>query len=72
MYRESHERKCPTCGEWMSATAPKCLNCGEYVSDGEEEEDDEEPARWAARMPWIVGGAAFLGGVGLLIYYFTK
>lgn len=40
-FHETHERFCPHCNERMSATAAKCLNCGRYV---DEDEDDEEPA----------------------------
>jgi tRNA(Ile2) C34 agmatinyltransferase TiaS len=38
-FHEQHERHCPRCGNRMAATARKCLNCGRYV---EEDEDDEE------------------------------
>jgi len=44
-FHDQHERTCPTCGERISATAPKCLNCGEYVRDAAgDETDDVEPA----------------------------
>jgi hypothetical protein len=51
-YHEQHERKCPTCGERISATAPKCFNCGEYVVDDDDDEeiddedDDVDEAEW--------------------------
>jgi hypothetical protein len=56
-FHESHERHCPYCGERMSATAPKCLNCGGYV----DEEDDaaEAEAAGRTRMFWFL-----LVGVG--------
>ena len=39
---ESHERLCPHCKARISATAPKCLNCGEYVTeDGDDDHDDD-------------------------------
>ena len=51
-FHESHERKCPHCGERMSATAPKCLNCGRYV--GEEEDEAEAEASGRTGMGWFV------------------
>ena len=51
-FHESHERLCPHCKARMSATAPKCLNCGRYV----DEEDDEAEAEAAGktRMIWFI------------------
>jgi hypothetical protein len=66
-YHEQHERKCPTCGERISATAPKCFNCGEYVED---EEDDGEEEAGKPRAAWglVSGLVVALLGVGLLVY----
>jgi hypothetical protein len=65
-YHEQHERKCPTCGERISATAPKCFNCGEYVENQDEGEEDAGKPRavWA----WVSGGVVALLGAGLLVY----
>jgi hypothetical protein len=38
-HHEAHERFCPHCNERMSATAPKCLNCGRLVNEDELEEE---------------------------------
>jgi hypothetical protein len=65
-YHEQHERKCPTCGERISATAPKCFNCGEYV-DGREEDGAEEAGRPRAVWGWASAAVALLG-VGLVVY----
>jgi hypothetical protein len=65
-YHEQHERKCPTCGERISATAPKCFNCGEYV-DAEEEDGAEEAGRPRAVWGWVSAVVALLG-VGLVVY----
>jgi uncharacterized protein (DUF983 family) len=51
-FHESHERLCPHCGERMSATAPRCLNCGRYV---DEDDEDDEPA--GSRKVWIIVAA---------------
>ncbi len=66
-YHEQHERKCPTCGERISATAPKCFNCGEYVND-EEEDGAEEAGRPRAGWGLASGAVAALLGVGLVVY----
>jgi hypothetical protein len=42
-FHESHERNCPHCGERMSATAPKCLNCGRLVDEAGEESSGINP-----------------------------
>jgi hypothetical protein len=70
-YHESHERRCPTCNEFMSATAPRCLNCGEYVDDND---DDDEEEAGAPRVPigLIVGAATILAGVGLAVYFIAR
>ena len=62
MSREQHERKCPACGEWMSATAPKCLNCGRRV---DEAEDDTE-ANGTPSVPWR-RVLAFVGLIGVIV-----
>ena len=58
---ESHERNCPHCGEPMSATAPKCLNCGRYVD--EEEDEAEAEASGRTGKVWFVA----IGVVALVI-----
>jgi hypothetical protein len=65
-YHEQHERKCPTCGERISATAPKCFNCGEYVDD--QEEGEEEAGKPRAVWAWVSGLAVALLGAGLVVY----
>jgi hypothetical protein len=72
-YREQHERKCPTCGEWMSATAPKCLNCGEYIGDDDEDDaDEEENGRPQIPLKLIAGVVAALVAVGVVIYLLVR
>jgi len=56
VYREQHERKCPFCSEWMSATAPKCLNCGRLVD--EIDNDEDEDTGFAVRTSLLVGVVA--------------
>ena len=51
-FHESHERRCPHCGARMSATAPKCLNCGRYVI--EEEDEAEAEAGGRTRLGWFI------------------
>ena len=63
-FHESHERFCPHCKERMSATAPKCLNCGRFV-DEPDEDDDEAEAR--ARKVWFVGLAVALAAIALVL-----
>ena len=58
---ESHERPCPHCGTRMSATAPKCPNCGRPVNDEEDEAAAEAAGR--TRMGWFI----VLGGVAVAI-----
>jgi len=48
-YRETHERNCPHCGERMSATAPKCLNCGRLVDEVDEDDSAINP-----RKVWLL------------------
>ena len=55
-YHEQHERKCPTCGERISATAPKCFNCGEFVDDREDDEDGEEEVGNRRAIVGLVSG----------------
>ena len=38
-FHETHERPCPYCNERMSATAPKCMNCGRLVNEVDEGEE---------------------------------
>lgn len=62
-WHESHERKCPTCNEWMSATAPRCLNCGEYVDDDDDEFEPMERAPSRAGLYLVIAGAVVVVGV---------
>jgi hypothetical protein len=64
-FHEQHERLCPHCGERMSATAPKCLNCGRYV---EEDEDDDEPGGGRARF-FVRTGIVLALVVGLVVLF---
>ncbi len=65
-YHEQHERRCPTCGERISATAPKCFNCGEYVED--QDEGEEEAGKPRAGWGLVAGAIVALLGVGLVVY----
>jgi hypothetical protein len=49
-FHEQHERPCPHCGERMSATAPKCLNCGRLVA----ELPDDEESGIHPRQVWML------------------
>ena len=49
-FHEAHERFCPHCNERMSATAPKCLNCGRLV----DEVDLDEQSGIHPRQVWIL------------------
>ena len=55
---ESHERPCPHCGERMSATAPRCLNCGRYVDEEEDEAEAEASGRTGKVWFAIIGVVA--------------
>jgi hypothetical protein len=68
-FHEQHERLCPTCGERISATAPKCYNCGEYVNDNEDEdEEDAEDNRGVGRIVVLsLLGVGLCGGVVYLL-----
>lgn len=64
-FHEQHERNCPTCGARMSATAPKCFNCGEFVDD-EEDDDDldaEGSPRWSGRGSLLRLAAVLLADI---------
>ena len=60
-FHESHERLFPHCGARMSATAPKCLNCGRYVAEEEDEAAAEAAGR--TRMGWFIA----LGVVAVVV-----
>ena len=49
-HHEAHERFCPHCNERMSATAPKCLNCGRLV----DEVDLDEESGINPRQVWML------------------
>ena len=65
-YHEQHERKCPACGERMSATAPKCLNCGEFVDAAGGEEDAPAPRAGWSWLALLVGLVVIAAGSYLL------
>ena len=71
-FHEQHERLCPTCGERISATAPKCFNCGEYVNDDDdsEDEDDTDGNRGVGRM--VVLGLLGVGLCAGVVYLLMK
>ena len=72
-YHEQHERKCPTCGERISATAPKCFNCGEYVDkDDEEEADGKEPGGPRATVGLVTGIVGALICAGVVVYLLAR
>lgn len=68
-YHESHERNCPYCDARISATAPRCLNCGEYVNDEADDSEDDPKANAPPRLAEIaVGIVIALLCVALLVY----
>jgi hypothetical protein len=72
-YHEQHERKCPTCGKRISATAPECLNCGEFVDDDEgDAEHEEEGHNPRTILGWVSGVVGALGCVGLAVYLLAR
>jgi hypothetical protein len=54
-FHESHERLCPFCKARMSATAPKCFNCGRIVDEDEDNEPDRPPTNWGLLVGIAVG-----------------
>jgi hypothetical protein len=64
-FHESHERFCPHCNERMSATAPRCLNCGRYV---DEDEDEAEPGSGRSRF-FLIAGIVGLLVVGAVVAF---
>jgi uncharacterized membrane protein YvbJ len=64
-FHESHERQCPHCGARMSATAPKCLNCGRYVD--EEEDAAQAEAEGRTRMGWFIALAVVAVVIVLIV-----
>ena len=69
MYRDQHERKCPTCNEWISATAPKCFNCGEYVTDDEDDDGEEVSARPRIPFNLLAGSCIAVIGMGVAVSF---
>jgi hypothetical protein len=66
-FHEQHERLCPTCGHRISATAPKCFNCGSFVNDADDDGDDEPRNR--RRIFILVSTVvAALIGVAAVVY----
>jgi hypothetical protein len=70
-YHEQHEQKCPFCGEYMSATAPKCLNCGRYV-DEEDDEEQEGSGPPTLGRGYLIGLVVVLIGIGVAIYFYRS
>lgn len=70
-YHETHERLCPACGERMSATAPKCLNCGRYVDDDSDGEDDADESPDRSREFFLVVGMFGVATVLAVAIYFV-
>jgi hypothetical protein len=54
-FHESHERLCPFCKARMSATAPKCLNCGRLVDEEEDDTPDRPPTKWGLLVGIVFG-----------------
>ena len=68
-YHEQHERNCPYCDARISATAPKCLNCGEYVDDPDDANRDDREAKAPPRATEVVMGIVIaILCVALLVY----
>ena len=72
-FHEQYDRDSPACGARISATAPKCLNCGRFLNEDEDEDEDEGTEDDAGGNRWLVfvvvgllvvgaGLAAFLFG----------
>lgn len=66
-FHDQHERTCPTCGERISATAPKCLNCGEYVRDADDEVEEVEPTDGRRNGVVLVLVLACVAGLAYLV-----
>jgi hypothetical protein len=68
-FHESHERFCHFCKARMSATAPKCLNCGRLVDESDDDDDtpDRPPTNWG-----LLIGIAFGLVAAALIAYFLR
>lgn len=66
-FHESHERNCPHCGERMSATAPKCLNCGRYVDEEEDEAEAEASGRTGKLWFVVLGIVAVAVVLGIVV-----
>ena len=70
-YHETHERNCPRCGQRISATAPKCFNCGRKVPADDEDDEDDVPTNQGGRIGVLlmVAAASLLiaGGVVYLL-----
>jgi hypothetical protein len=64
-FHESHERFCPYCNERMSATAPKCLNCGRFVN-----EDDDEDETGGGRSRFFAGLGIVLALIAAAVVVF--
>jgi len=68
-YRESHFRNCPFCRERMSATAPKCFNCGKFV-DGRPQEDEADEPR--SRLPLLAGIIGAIVAAGVIAWFLAR
>jgi uncharacterized protein (DUF983 family) len=65
-FHEQHERLCPACGHRISATAPKCFNCGVYVND--EDDADDEPRSRRPIFILVSAVVAALVGIAVVVY----
>jgi len=68
-FHEQHEQKCPFCGERISATAPKCFNCGRFVDEDEDEEDTEAPSLSGGQWFLILVVGLLSVGLGIAVFY---
>ena len=68
-FHEQHERECPACGARISATAPKCLNCGRFVD--EDDEDDSSDSAGGNRLIVLLVIGVLAVGVGLAVFFLS-
>jgi hypothetical protein len=70
-FHEQHERMCPACGERISATAPKCFNCGRFVKE-EAKEEKAEAGKSSASHGLVVALIVILCCVTLVVYFVRR
>jgi hypothetical protein len=66
-FHERHERECPFCKARISATAPKCFNCGRFIREAEEDEDESEVSTPRGGQGLVWAAVAALVCVGLIV-----